>query len=125
LELVRRVGLRLPLVVAGRARNRLLNPPPAPAKLVAVAFGLPADELIPRLRATARDEEIEPHRVLAITDSLEFTELRRAGFAFEYVPDRDRAARITDEPYESFAQRRIDAALAGRRAAQRVTVAAP
>jgi UDP:flavonoid glycosyltransferase YjiC (YdhE family) len=125
LELVRRVGLRLPLVVAGRARNRLLNPPPAPAKLVAVAFGLPADELIPRLRALARDEGIEAHRVLVITDSLEFTALRRAGFAFEYVPDRDRAARITGEPYESFAQRRIDAALAGRRAAQRVTVAAP
>jgi UDP:flavonoid glycosyltransferase YjiC (YdhE family) len=125
LELVRRVGLRLPLVVAGRARDRLLNPPPAPAKLAAVAFGLTADQLITRLRAVARDEGIEPHGVLAITDSLEFTELRRAGFAFEYVPDRDRAARITDEPYESFAQRRIDAALAGRRAAQRVTVAAP
>jgi UDP:flavonoid glycosyltransferase YjiC (YdhE family) len=125
LELVRRVGLRLPVIVARRARDRLRNPPPAPAKLVAIALGIPAEELIVRLRALARDEGIEPQRLLAIIDSLDFTALRRAGFAFEYVPDPERAARITDEPYPEFAERRVEAALAGRRAARRVTVAAP
>jgi UDP:flavonoid glycosyltransferase YjiC (YdhE family) len=125
LELVRRVGPRLPLVVARRIRDRLRNPPPPRAKLAAVAFGLPAEELVPRLRALARDWGVEPHRLLAITDSLEFTALRRAGFAFEYVPSAERAARISDEPYAEFAERRIEAALAGRRSARRVTVAAP
>ena len=125
LDLVRRVGWRLPLVVARRARDRFRNPPPAPAKLAAIALGVPGDELIPRLRALARDEGVEPRRLLAITDSLDFTALRRARFAFEYVPDAARAARITDEPYPAFAKRRVEAALSGRRAAKRLTLAAP
>ena len=123
LELVKRVGPRLPLIVARRARDRLRNPPPRAAKLAAVALGLPDEELVPRLRALARDEGIEPNRVLAITDSLDFTALHRAGFAFEYVPAPQRAARIGGEPYERFAERRVEAALAGRRRLKRVDLA--
>jgi UDP:flavonoid glycosyltransferase YjiC (YdhE family) len=125
LELIKRVGPRLPVIVARRLRDRLRNPPPPPAKVAAIALGLPADELIPRLRALVASEGVEPHRLLAITDSLDFSALRRAGFAFEYVPSPDRAARVTDEPYAAFAERRVEAALAGRRGARRVTVAAP
>lgn len=123
LGLIRRVGPRLPLIVARRARDRLRNPPPPAAKLVAVALGVPDTELVPRLRSLAVERRIEPRRLLAITDSLDFTSLRRAGFAFEYVPAPERAARISDEPYERFAERRVEAALAGRRRLKRVDLA--
>ena len=125
LALVKRVGIRLPLIAARRAKNRITDPPPAPARLAAIAIGLPADELITRLRALARERGVDPHRLLAITDSLEFTALRRAGFAFEYVPSPERAAAISDEPYPRFAERRIRAILAGRRRVPWTTVAAP
>jgi UDP:flavonoid glycosyltransferase YjiC (YdhE family) len=124
-ELVKRVGPRLPLIALRRARQRVTDPPPPPARLAAIALGLPADELISRLRGLARDEGVEPHRLLAITDSLEFIELRRAGFAFEYVPSPERAAAITDEPYPRFAERRIRAILAGRRRMPWTTISAP
>ena len=124
-ELFKRVGPRLPLIVARRAKDRITDPPPPPAKLAAIAIGLPADELISRLRALARDEGVEPHRLLAITDSLDFTALRRAGFAFEYVPSPERATAVTDEPYPRFAERRIRAILAGRRRVPWTTISAP
>jgi UDP:flavonoid glycosyltransferase YjiC (YdhE family) len=124
-ELFKRVGPRLPLIVARRAKARITDPPPPPAKLAAVALGMPPEELISSLRGLARDEGVEPHRLLAITDSLDFTELRRAGFAFEYVPSPERAAAITDEPYPRFAERRIRAILAGRRRMPWTTISAP
>ena len=124
-ELVKRVGPRLPLIALRRARKRVTDPPPPSARRAAIAIGLPADELISRLRALARDEGVEPHRLLAITDSLDFTALRRAGFAFEYVPSPERAAEIGDEPYPRFAERRIRAILAGRRRMPWTTLSAP
>ena len=124
-ELVKRVGPKLPLVVARRAYARVSDPPPPPAKLAAVVLGLSEEETVTRLRALARDEGVEPHRLLAITDSLGFTALRRAGLAFEYVPSPERAARITGEPYPRFAERRIRAILAGRRRARWITISAP
>ena len=124
-ELVKRVGPRLPLIALRRARKRVTDPPPPPARRAAIAIGLPADELISRLRALARDEGVEPHRLLAITDSLDFTALRRAGFAFEYVPSPERAAAIGAEPYPRFAERRIRAILAGRRRMPWTTLSAP
>jgi hypothetical protein len=124
LELVRRVGLKLPLIVARRARDRIKNPPPPPAKAAVVALGLPDEDLIPQLRAVAEREGVAPGRVLAITDSLDFGALRRAGFAFEYVPSSKRAKLIAGEPYEAFAKRRVEAALAGRRAVRRIDLSA-
>lgn len=125
IELVRRVGPRLPLIVARRLRDRFRDPPPAHAKLAAVAFGLDPAELIERLEAVAAAEGVEHRRLLAITDSLEFGALREAGFAFEYVPSPERAARIGEMDYPRFAHRRIEAALAGRRKARRAVLAAP
>ncbi|MGI8461313.1 MAG: hypothetical protein ACR2OC_06695, partial [Solirubrobacterales bacterium] len=122
LELVKRVGPRLPLIVARRARTRITDPPPPPAKLAVVALGIPAGELIPRLIELAQAEGIGHDRLLAITDSLEFTALRRAGFAFEYVPSPERAAAITNEPYAAFAERRAKAALNGRKRVRRTTL---
>lgn len=124
-ELVKRVGPRLPFLALRRARRRVTDPPPPPAKLAVIALGLPEGDLITRLREVARGEGVEPHRLLAITDSLEFTALRRAGFAFEYVPSPERASAIRDEPYPRFAERRIRAILAGRRRARWVTISAP
>ena len=123
--LFKRVGWRLPLIAAVRAKNRVTDPPPPAAKHAAIALGLPADELISRLRALSRDEGVDPHRLLAITDSLDFTALRRAGFAFEYVPSPERAAAIGSEPYPRFAERRIRAILAGRRRMPWTTLSAP
>ena len=60
-----------------------------------------------------------------ITDSLEFAALRRAGYAFEYVPDEARAAPVLEakkESYEAFKERRIEEALALRRTPRRVNV---
>lgn len=123
LDIARRIGPRLPLVLLRRARDRLRNPPPPSPKLAVIALGLPADDLIGRLHELARSEGTEPRRVLAITDSLELTALRRAGFAFEYVPAPERAARISDEPYATFASRRVEAALAARPHLRRIDLA--
>jgi spore coat polysaccharide biosynthesis predicted glycosyltransferase SpsG len=117
-QLVRRVGLRLPLIVARRTIERLRNPPPPPARVVVPALGLEGEELVARLREVVDRAGTEPRRVLAITDSLDFGALRRAGFGFEYVPSEDRAQpilRITGESYPDFVRRRIEAATAARR----------
>jgi UDP:flavonoid glycosyltransferase YjiC (YdhE family) len=123
--LVKRVGPRLPLIALRRARQRVTDPPPPPAQLAAIAIGLPDDELISQLRALSRDRGVDAHRLLAITDSLDFTALRRAGFAFEYVPGPEKAGEIGAEPYPRFAERRIRAVLAGRRRMPWTTLSAP
>ena len=120
-QLLRRVGARLPAIVARRAVDRVRNPPPAAAKVVVPALGLEGGELVESLQAVARREGTEPDRVLAITDSLDFAALRRAGFAFEYVPSEERAAPVlalTGESYKKFAQRRIKEATALRASAR-------
>jgi UDP:flavonoid glycosyltransferase YjiC (YdhE family) len=119
-QLVRRVGLRLPAVVARRALDRVRNPPPAPARLIVDARGIEGEELIRRLRGFAEERGLDPRRVLAITDSLAFGPLRRAGFGFEYVPSEERAQRIlaaTGQSYDDFAARRVAAVTGGRRRA--------
>jgi hypothetical protein len=119
-QLIRRVGLRLPLIVARRAIDRFRNPPPPAAKLAVDALGLDGDELLESLRGIAAEHGIEPGRLLAITDSLDFPALRRAGFAFEYVPSEQRAEpilRAIGETYADFTRRRVAAATAGRRRA--------
>ena len=124
-QLVRRVGVRLPSIVARRAIDRVRNPPPAAAKIVVPVLGLDGDELVAALDAVAKREGIEPGRVLAITDSLGFALLRRAGFAFEYVPSEERAAPVLDqtgESYDTFAKRRLKEATALRAPARFVSV---
>lgn len=126
-QLVKRVGLRLPAIVARRAIDRARNPPPPAARAICPVLGLEGDELIATLTATAGREGIEPSRLLAITDSLDFAALRRAGFAFEYVPNRERAKPVlesTGEPYEAFVRRRVTEAAALRRPARAVAAAA-
>jgi hypothetical protein len=120
-QLIRRVGLRLPAIVVRRAVERFRTPPPPAAKLIAPALGLNGDELLGALHALSERTRVEPARILAITDSLDFAALRRAGFGFEYVPDEERAAPVleaTKESYERFAQRRIDEAVALRHRAK-------
>jgi UDP:flavonoid glycosyltransferase YjiC (YdhE family) len=120
-QLVRRVGIRLPLVVARRALDRVRNPPPAAAKLIVDARGLEGEELVERLRSVAKERAVEPARLLAITDSLDFAALRRAGFGFEYVPSEERAEPILTargESYGDFVARRVAAVRTGRRPAK-------
>ncbi len=125
-QLVRRVGFRLPAIVVRRAIDRLRNPPPPPAKVICPVLGLAGDNLLSVLKATAQREGVEPRRMLAITDSLDFAALRRAGFGFEYVPNRDRARPVleaTGESYETFVRRRVTEAAALRKPAHAVEAA--
>jgi UDP:flavonoid glycosyltransferase YjiC (YdhE family) len=120
-QLIRRVGARLPLIVARRALDRLRNPPPPPARLVCIVLGLDPGTQVSLLRQTAERARLDPKRALAVTDSLDFAAFRREGLAFEYVPDEERAQPVlhrTGETYPDFAARRIKAALAGRRGAR-------
>lgn len=124
-QLVKRVGLRLPEIVVRRAVDRLRNPPPAAAKVAVAAFGLGGAELLAALGAVSEREGLEPGRILAITDSLEFAALRRAGYGFEYVPDEARAAPVLEarnESHEAFKRRRVAEAMVLRRTARRVSV---
>jgi UDP:flavonoid glycosyltransferase YjiC (YdhE family) len=125
-QLVRRVGLRLPAVIARRELDRFRNPPPPPAKLVCVALGLEGSDLIASLQRVSARNRIPPRRVLAVTDSLDFSVLRRAGFAFEYIPSEGRATRVlqaTGERYEEFLRRRLAALRAERRGARVIELA--
>lgn len=124
-QLVRRVGLRLPAIVVRRAIGRFRNPPPAAAKLIVDARGPEGEELIERLRTVAAGHGVPPERLLAITDSLDFAALRRAGIGFEYVPSEKRAEPILQargESYAEFAARRVAAACSGRRPAKLIEI---
>src|SRR4029079_17145429 len=72
-QLVRRVGLRLPAIVVRRAVDRFRNPPPPPAKIAVLALGLEGEDLLAALATVSEREGVEPRRILAITDSLDFS----------------------------------------------------
>jgi UDP-N-acetylglucosamine--N-acetylmuramyl-(pentapeptide) pyrophosphoryl-undecaprenol N-acetylglucosamine transferase len=78
------VGPTLPLVLALGARDLLRHPERRSPRLVVLALGVPDGELIPRLRRAIGGED--PARVLVLTDSLAFAEMRGLGVAFERIP---------------------------------------
>lgn len=78
------VGPTLPLVAALGARDLARHPERRSPHLVVLALGVPEAELIPRLRKAVAGED--PARVLVLTDSLAFGELRRLGVGFERLP---------------------------------------
>ncbi len=78
------VGPTLPLVAALGARDLLRHPERRAPRLGILALGVPDEELIPRLEEAIGG--IDPARVLVLTDSLAFGELRRLGVAFERMP---------------------------------------
>jgi hypothetical protein len=78
------VGPSLPLVAALGGRDLLQHPERRAPRLGILALGVPGEELIPRL--TAAIGGVDPSRVIVLTDSLAFAELRRLGVAFERLP---------------------------------------
>jgi predicted glycosyltransferase len=78
------VGPTLPLVAALGTRDLIRNPERRNPYLVILALGLGDDVLIERLEEAMAGTP--PSRVLVLTDSLAFAELRRLGVGFELLP---------------------------------------
>jgi hypothetical protein len=94
------VGPTLPLVAALGARDLLRHPERRSPRLGILALGVPDAELIPRLREAIAGED--PARVLVLTDSLAFSDLRGLGVGFERMPVGERVheaalARMRDQ----------------------------
>ena len=79
-----RVGPSLPLVAALGVRDLIRNPERRSPYLGILAMGVPAAELADRIRAAIG--ELPPERVLVLTDSTAFGELRALGVGFEHLP---------------------------------------
>lgn len=78
------VGPTLPLVLALGGRDLLRHPERRAPRLVVLAVGVPDDELVRRVSGAMG--RVRPERVLVLTDSLAFAELRRLGVGFERLP---------------------------------------
>jgi hypothetical protein len=97
------VGPTLPLVLAMGARDLLRHPERRAPRLLVLALGLAADELVPRIEAAIGGEERD--RVLVVTDSFDFAALRRLGVGFEHLPAAPRGRRPTDPEMTRLAAR--------------------
>jgi hypothetical protein len=84
-----RVGPSLPLVAALGARDLARHPERRRPYLAVLAMDVPEAELVERLRAAIG--ELPPERVLVLTDSTAFAELRQLGVGFELIPSYPRA----------------------------------
>ena len=115
------VGPTLPLVLALGGRDLLRHPERRAPRLLVVALGLGAGELVPRLEAAIGAEE--PARVLVITDSLDFAALRELGVAFEHLPPLAPEARPTD-PEASRLHARLRLLTRGRKPIRAVALGA-
>jgi UDP-N-acetylglucosamine--N-acetylmuramyl-(pentapeptide) pyrophosphoryl-undecaprenol N-acetylglucosamine transferase len=79
------IGPTLPLVLALGGRDLLRHPERRAPRLLVLAVGVSGDELAERLES-AIPPGMDRRRVLVVTDSLSFAELRRLGVAFELLP---------------------------------------
>ena len=80
------VGPTLPLVAALGARDLLQHPERRRPQLLILALGVPEDVLTSRIKAAMARADIAPERVLVLTDSLLFRQLRSLGVGFELLP---------------------------------------
>lgn len=80
------LGPTLPLAAALGARDLIRHPDRRAPHLAILALAVPDDELLGRLRAVIGSGA--PERVLVLTDSLAFADLRELGVAFERLPLR-------------------------------------
>ena len=82
-------------------------------ELVCVALGTSDGELRAGIGELLRDE-LDPARLLVLTDSAAFGLLREAGVTFAYVPPRDEVeAHLPGVDYDELVRRRLGEALAG------------
>jgi hypothetical protein len=78
------VGPSLPLVAALGTRDLIRHPERRSPYLAILALGVGDDELVERIEEARGD--VPQDRVLVLTDSLAFAELRRLGVGFELLP---------------------------------------
>lgn len=111
------VGPTLPLVAALGARDLLSHPERRAPRLLVLALGVPDEELILRLRSAIADQD--PSRVLVLTDSLQFSDLRGLGVGFELLT---RAPFRTQERELGALRHRIAILLRGRRPRRAISI---
>jgi len=116
-----RYGPSLPLVLAVGARDLIRSPERRRPYLAVLALGVPSGELTARIEAAIGD--LPPGRVLVLTDSLRFGELRRLGVGFELLPSWPVPGRA---PVTALAdlRARVRLLLAGRNPLRAVSVGA-
>ena len=117
-----RVGPSTPLVAAIGARDLLRNPERRRPYLLVLALGLPDVEVIERVRKAIVAGRVPPDRVLVVTDSLRFAELRGLGVGFELLPAPPQpGGRLTGPELERM-RRRVRLLTAGRRPLRAVSL---
>jgi hypothetical protein len=113
------VGPSLPLVAALGARDLLRPPERRKPYLAILAVGVPESEPIARTEDARGDTP--PERVLVLTDSLAFGDLRRLGVGFELLPPWPRPG-DPGRPSREDVRRRVEILLAGRRPLRAVSI---
>ena len=114
-----RVGPSLPLVAALGARDLARHPERRRPYLAVLAMDVPAGELAERLRAAIG--ELPPKRVLVLTDSTAFAELRELGVGFELLPAYPRPGEATVTSVSDL-RARLRVLLAGRSPLRAVSI---
>ncbi len=114
-----RIGPTLPLVAALGARDMARHPERRKPYLAVLALGVPDAELLPRLREAIGDLPAE--RVLVLTDSTEFADLRGLGVAFELLPAWP-SADASAGPSPDDIRARVRLLLEGRRPLRAVSI---
>ncbi len=116
------VGPTLPLVAALGARDLLRHPERRRPRLLILALGVADDALISRIKAAMARAAVPPDRVLVLTDSLLFSQLRALGVGFELLPRHLAADASTDGREVEALRRRVRLLTAGRRPLEAVSI---
>ena len=116
------VGPTLPLVAALGARDLLQHPERRRPRLLILALGVPDEALIERVEAAMKRAAVPPERVLVLTDSLLFPQLRALGVGFELLPAHVAKDASSDGREIAGLRRRVRLLTAGRRPLSAVSI---
>lgn len=108
------VGPTLPLVAALGARDLLQHPERRRPRLLILALGVPDDVLMGRIERAIARAGVQPERVLVLTDSLLFAQLRSLGVGFELLPSQLANDASADDREIAGLRRRVRLLTAGR-----------
>lgn len=116
------VGPTLPLVLTLGARDLWEHPERRRPTLLILALGLPDEGVIARVRGAVAAAAIPAERVLVVTDSLRFSELRGLGVGFELLPPYVTAEASPDGRRLDALRRRVNLLVAGRRPLRAISI---
>jgi UDP:flavonoid glycosyltransferase YjiC (YdhE family) len=114
-----RVGPSLPLVAMLGTRDMIRNPTRRSPYLAILALGVDEDALLERIEGAIG--ELPADRVLVLTDSLAFADLRRLGVGFELLPPWPDPG-IVGGSSAGDLRRRVDILLRGRKPLRVVSI---